>query len=804
MTENKKIVHLICNAHLDPIWQWKWNEGISAAVSTFRSAAELCDEFDYVFCHGESMLYEAIEEYAPDLFEKIKELVKKGKWYIMGGWYLQPDCNMPSGESFIRQIKVGTEYFMKKFGVRPTTGINFDPFGHTRGIVQIMKKCGQENYIFMRPYKRHLTLPAEQFLWEGFDGSTIKAYRTALYNSPLGSAAPEIVSRAEAQPEKVCAVTWGVGNHGGGPSRKDLSDIAELNVEGVEFIHSTPEAFFKSINPTVKFSQSLRPSMPGCYVSMSKLKHLHSVIENQLYFTEILASVAEINGYKLNCEKELAEAEKAFLTAEFHDVLPGTSIKNGEDNGLQKLYYARELLERVTNRAFFALTADFEPAKTGEYPVFVFNPHPYEYETDVECEFSLADQNWEPGSLVEVFYKGKKVASQDAIEDSVINLDWRKKVVFKAKLAPLTVERFDVKVTILDKENKFKQTALEEDIIYTDCGRTVKISAKTGNIVSYVVDGVEYINGEAFAPYLYKDNADPWAMDDKQLLELGEDPKEIMLSAKPDGVFKNLSSIEVLEDGELFTKIECFYQAENVKIRKIYKIYHDKPDVDVGVNVFYNDADSILRLEIPVTDFEKYVGQTAYGAEANETDGRECVSLRYVSLEKGDKCLAIVNDGIYGHSLKDNRVRLSLLRGAGYCVHPIPDRQLVPDNRFVSRIDQGEHEYNFKLTVTKKENLERVAMEFNRKPYALNLFPRGKGLKNLLVPIIENTSVVLHAMGKTSNGVYYFRLFNGSENSESCTAKFGRNSLRLNFGKFEIKTLIFNGSSLFETDDFLA
>jgi len=97
-----KEVHLICNAHLDPIWQWEWEEGAAAALSTFRSAADLAEEFDYIFCHNEVTLYKYIEEYAPELFARIKELIRVGKWHIMGGWYLQPDCNMPQGESFVR------------------------------------------------------------------------------------------------------------------------------------------------------------------------------------------------------------------------------------------------------------------------------------------------------------------------------------------------------------------------------------------------------------------------------------------------------------------------------------------------------------------------------------------------------------------------------------------------------------------------------------------------------------------------------------------------------------------------------
>jgi len=101
-------VHLICNAHMDPVWLWLWQEGAAAAISTFRTAARLCEEFDgFVFNHNEVILYKWVQQYEPALFKQIQRLVKAGRWNIMGGWYLQPDCNMPSGESFVRQILLG-------------------------------------------------------------------------------------------------------------------------------------------------------------------------------------------------------------------------------------------------------------------------------------------------------------------------------------------------------------------------------------------------------------------------------------------------------------------------------------------------------------------------------------------------------------------------------------------------------------------------------------------------------------------------------------------------------------------------
>jgi alpha-mannosidase len=382
MENKRKKRHLICNAHIDPIWQWDWPEGVSATLSTFYTAAKLCDEFDYIFCHNEVTVYRYIEEYAPELFEKIKELVKAGKWHIMGGWYLQPDCNMPTGESFVRQIRVGERYFLEKFGVKPTTAVNLDPFGHTVGLVQIIKKCGQDSYLFMRPYSSELELPSDHFVWRGLDGSEIKAVRiTGGYGTALGKSADSLRHKTKWQPFPVGTALWGVGNHGGGPSRKDLADIEKelLSDKETEFLHSTPESFFAEINPKDVVDRSLHISMPGCYTSMYRVKKLHAQLENEISLAEKISSAAYMSGaLKTYPEKEIETAVEDLLNAQFNDVLPGTSVQCGEDAGIRYLNHGILEAEIAKIKAYFALSATQSPAKEGEYPVVVFYPHPYE------------------------------------------------------------------------------------------------------------------------------------------------------------------------------------------------------------------------------------------------------------------------------------------------------------------------------------------------------------------------------------------------------------------------------------------
>lgn len=800
-----KKLHLICNAHLDPIWQWNWEEGAAAALSTFRSAANLCDEFDYIFCHNEVTLYQYIEEYDPELFEKIKVLVKQGKWKIMGGWFLQPDCNMPSGESIVRQIQTGKEYFKEKFGVWSDTAISFDAFGHNRGLVQIIKKCGQDSYISVRPYAHELELETNLFIWQGYDDSEIKVFRADAYNSPLGDAVGALKTKMEMQKDsEIGLALWGVGNHGGGPSRKDLADIeAFMEESDVEIMHSTPERFFADVAPTYIYDQSMLISMPGCYTSMSSLKRKHVEVENELFLTEKICSIASIDKGSVYPEDTIKQAVEDLLNSQFHDVLPGTTVRDGEKNGVMLLNHALYILNKAKAKAFFDLISDEKQAGEGEYPIFVFNPHPYAWNTVVEAEFSLADQNWtDTETVVDVCCDGRKISSQIIKEESNINLDWRKRIAFACELKPMAITRFDVKASLIPKQKKIYES---KDIVYSDETKYVKIDGNTGLLTSYQLHGKEYVDGKLLEPYIYEDNADPWGMGAFQLEKMGANGKPFKLMEQATGIFENMKSVQIVEDGDIYLKVEAFFEKEQSKIRVAYKIYKNSPDIDVDVDVFWGNVDRILKLNFYPTMKGQYIGQGMFGTENLFQDGRECVSQRFVAVKEPDNtCFAIINNGTYGSSYKDNVVSLSLLRGAGYCVHPILERQLVPEGRFIKRIDQGEHNYSFKITVCQVNDLERLATEFNQKPVAVNAFPDGKGENSQGFVEVSNSNVVLTAMKKSQQTAgYVLRFVNNSAELAINTIRILETSITLEFGKYEVKTLIYNDGELKEAEEML-
>ncbi len=519
----KTIIHLVCNAHMDPVWLWEWEEGAAEALSTFRTAADLCEEFEgFIFNHNEVVLYKWIEEYDPNLFKRIQQLAAAGKWHVMGGWYLQPDCNMTSGEGLVRQILTGRQYFQEKFGAKPTTAINFDSFGHSRGLVQILKKSGYDSYQHCRPTDINYPQQDHDYIWVGYDGSEILCthQRTWYGTFSYGEAGDKLKIHMMIPPKLGSTLMlWGVGNHGGGPSRKDIRDINRIaeKEKGWQILHSTPEAHFKDIKQhkkgLVRWEKDLNPEMVGCYTSMIRVKQGYRALENDLFMTEKMVSTASAQGLMPYPRAELKDAEEDMLWVAFHDILPGSSVKPVENSALQKIGHGLEVLSRIRTRAFFSLSGGQPKAKKDTFPILVYNSHPWEIETTITAEFNFPyyifcpDTYWVPS----LTHKGKQIPIQAERPYSNITMDWRKRVAFHAKLEP-GMNRFDVRLTRLPTRPQIEKK--EEEGFIRICGEKIDwaIDTQTGLIGHFRVDGREIVRTGAFQALLMHDTPDPWGM----------------------------------------------------------------------------------------------------------------------------------------------------------------------------------------------------------------------------------------------------------------------------------------------------
>jgi len=266
-------------------------------------------------------------------------------------------------------------------------------------------------------------------------------------------------------------------------------------------------------------------------------------------------------------------------------------------------------------------------------------------------------------------------------------------------------------------------------------------------------------------------------------------------------VFEGMKSVQVVEDGEIYLGVEAFFELDSSRARILYKIYKNNDDVDIDVTLFMGDINKIIKLKVPLALEGELIGQAPFGTDILFTDGCENVAGRFVALDAGEKCIALLNKGVYGSHYENGSLYMSLVRGVTYCAHPIGQRELVPLDRFTKKIDQGENSYSFRLSATKRKYLERRAQEFNEKPYGLNIFPIPTeigGNKSFDVAVGGDTVTVDTIKKGHGRDNVIFRLVNNTPNSTESYISVNGHTLPLSFGKYEVKTVVYEDGTLTE------
>ena len=683
-------LHLICNAHLDPVWQWRWEEGCAEALSTFATAVELLEEHpQLVFNHNEAVLYCWVQEYAPELFRKIQALVQAGRWCISGGWFLQPDVNLPDTESLLRQITTGRAFFREHFGVAPRVAYNFDSFGHSAGLPQLLVRSGYEMYLHMRPQAPDLTLPSDLYRWRGLDGSVILALRimVGLYHTERGN----IVSRLEegvAQALKLnrdVPVFWGIGDHGGGPTREDLRCIDEFMRQEtrVNIVHSTTECLYDALRdpgrqaPVVE--GELQRVFTGCYTSLARVKRQAVKSLASLVQTEALRTAT---WWQLNQEfphLPLAEAWRDHLFNDFHDILPGSCVEPAEQDALALYGKVSETTRRLRLGAAAAFNAGW-PQRL-YIPVTVLNTNPACTRVPIEVEAMLdLRPKWSGKWHLQLrTLDGAAVACQEEQPEPLLPFNgWRRKVAFMADLPQLGVQHYCLEI----REGERVQESAAPSLAH-------RVDAQTGLVAGLDAGGGrECLCGPLPKALVVADNGDSWGADRWSYREVV-------------GQFECVAgSVMVIECGPVRTITESEHRFGGSRLVLHTVAYTGWPGLEFRLRLHWQEERKRLKLAFPtVFRTPTVLGEVLGGAVSRPADGQEHVHRRWLLLEGPvngrPTSLAVVHDGFHGFDFQDGEIRLSVLRSAAYCHEQgfkIEDRPL---RKFM---DQGVHEVRLLVT----------------------------------------------------------------------------------------------------------
>ncbi|HEX6443614.1 MAG TPA: glycoside hydrolase family 38 C-terminal domain-containing protein [Streptosporangiales bacterium] len=687
MVERRRLLHMIGNAHIDAVWLWQWPEGYQEVRATFWSAIQRMDEYpEFVFTCDSVAYLTWVEDTDPELFEAIRKRIADGRWQVVGGWWVEPDCNIPSGESFVRQALHGQRYLLERFGVAATVGCNLDPFGHNAQLPQLLRKAGMDSYVFLRPGPHEQSLPGPYFWWEAPDGSRVLAYRIA---HEYGSSAQDVgyqVDKSLAQlpaDEPELMVFYGVGNHGGGPTRANLDSIRRLDaLDGLPSLRcSSPRAYFDRLldrgGDFPVHAAELQHHAVGCYSAHSGVKRWNRRAENILQRAEKWGVVATVVGELDYPSDAMAEAWELVLFNQFHDTLAGTAIPSAYEDSRDQYGHAASVGMFTFNRAIQSLSRRVRiPYESDTSPVVVFNPHPWPVRTEVELEFGGGFPR-QRAELVDD--QGRPVAVQEG--RSHVVAAGRRRLVFAAELPALGYRLYRIRAASEPAPVRHAVDAhrLENDHL------AVEVDPDTGAITVHDKRiGADLVAGGTHAEVL-ADTSDTWG-------------HRVRRYDRAIGSFRP-RRLRMVEDGPVRSvlRVESGYGSSTLV--EEFVLGRDAGHVDVRVVVDWHEQMKMLKLRFPTTLADaRATFEIPYGHVERATNGGEEPAQAWVDVtgRLGDGSVAgftVANDGKYGHDVRGGDIGVTSVRSPAYAWHePKPLDDDVHDY-----LDQGRQEFTLRL-----------------------------------------------------------------------------------------------------------
>ena len=700
--KKKTKIYLVGNAHLDPVWQWRWQEGSAEAKATIRSALDRMKEFpEFRFVCSSASVYQWVQEFAPEMFEELKERVAEGRFIVVGGWHVQPDCNMPSGEAFARQSLYAQRYFKETLGVTAKVGYDVDSFGHNAMLPQILRKSGMDSYIFMRPAPHEKKLDSDVFNWVSADGSSVMTYRILdpyCFNFEDETALEERMSylnENSATDLDELPFFYGVGNHGGGPTIRNLEVLREYKEKHpeTELHYSDISDFFDDVITSgakiPEFRDDLQHHASGCYSTVSHVKNGIRRSETGLVAAESFSTLAKFLCGRNVPGKELEKAWKNICFLHFHDSMDGCCIKEAHDDAMYQYGAALNTAAVVENNALQTISWAIDTGDQSKgLPVVVFNPHGFAAETTVQVNMEASGVTDSDGNIL----------PSQLVHASCNECYWRHDTLFRATIPALGYSVFYLRdpkrsfgtgTSGLPQEgpvravpyegartaNAHGTVALENEFFH------VEFDLHNGYIVSFIdrETGAEMLCGQGAVPVVIDEYYhDTWSHGKNFFTD------EMARFAD--------AEVTVLESGPVRATVKVVSRYNDSTLTQYFSLETGCSRLKVRAVADWHEKHKMLKLAWPmaVNDPKAYY-EIPFGVIERPADGEEEPGLTWTAVKGTDGGFALINSNTYSSSVKGSTLYQTVLRSPIYGDHGGPRDA---ESEFT---DQGRFDFAYEL-----------------------------------------------------------------------------------------------------------
>ncbi|MDH7602272.1 MAG: glycoside hydrolase family 38 C-terminal domain-containing protein [Armatimonadota bacterium] len=652
----KLTVHLAGHAHIDMNWLWLWPETIDVCKNTFSTAMNLMNEFpEFIFSQSQAVTYLAMQENHPDVFARIKEAVKKGQWEITASTWTEGDLNMSSGEAIVRSILYAKRYIREQFGFEPVVCWEPDTFGHPWTMPQILVKSGLKYYYHMR-----CSGPAPVHWWQGPDGSKVLAYSFGSYGSDISEkdVLHDALSFARAAGINDYMRVYGVGDHGGGPTRAMLQEALRLrtlnNYPKIKF--STVQAYFDLVSAQAnKFpvhNGELNTVFEGCYTTHADIKRWNRECENVIPCAEKLAVIAS----EFGAQYPFKEFEKSWRNTcfnQFHDLLCGSAIHDSYK-------MCRELYEQAISQAKDTIdhSLDILMSRISTdgpgVPIVVFNPLSWTRTDVVEVPSPFAGED----VSVRITDETGRVCAGQNVGD---------RLVFTARDVP----SLGYKVFWANRA-------------HDDMKTSVKCSGSTVENEFFRLR-IDPVSGTIAELYDKVNKRSVFASGAKAgiLQVLWEEPHgmsawNIGKIQKTEDIAR-ASAVRAVCNGPVRAAVAAVHDFNKSRFTQEIMLHDGVPRVDIKLTADWQEVGTnkapspMIKVAFPVgLSQPRAAFEIPFGCIERPTNGAEVPAQKWIDLSDERYGVGLLNNCKYGFDVNRNVMRMSLLR-CSYDPDPVPD-----------------------------------------------------------------------------------------------------------------------------------